>query len=324
MEGLARWLDSYSVSSPWLYALAAAVALFLIFLPAIKKRPGLAVDLHFWTPRVAFRSRRLWVMSVPAIVVSLLLAAALAEPRVTVTPNISIYGKPVIAVVDVSGSMGAQPKKFIGGKPNTDVRTSYEKARDIFNDLIGRRPDVNFALLLYSTENYVARTFSYKNELLMDTLENKAEVFYISTGTRTADALARARVFLTQNVLGKDKAIVLISDLQADTEAMLRTAEEMERETAMEIKVYVIVITADGQKPADAALSAGDQVKMVEMNDKAGIDGIVDEISKMQNSPIRREQVAQKQSVIPHLVFPALVLILGGLALTETRFRKIP
>jgi von Willebrand factor type A domain len=322
MEELSRWLASCDVVSPWLFGIAAALTLLLIFLPGLRKRRGLALDLRHWAPRVEFKSRRILVFALLAAAASLLLAAAVAEPQVTVKPSISIYGKPVVAVVDVSGSMSSKPKVYVGGVPNLDQRSSYEKARDIFLDLIGRRPDVNFALELYSTESYIARYFSYKNELLRDTIENKQEIEYISTGTRTADALAKARKFLTDNVQGKDKAIVLISDLEADLDAMVQTAEEMERDLAAGIKIYVIIVT--GAKPLGTGLDQVKEIKEVVMDDKAGIDEIVKDLSDMQNAPLRHEEVVQKESLIPFVLLPALLLMLAALVLSETRFRKIP
>jgi hypothetical protein len=322
MEELGGWLAASGVVSPWPFGIAAALTLLLIFLPGLRKKRGLALDLRYWEPHIEFKSRRILVFALLSAAATLFITAGLAEPYLTVKPSVSIYGKPVVAVVDISGSMGAKPKAFVNGSANPDQRNGYEKARDIFLDLIGRRPDVNFALLLYSTESYIARYFSYKNELLTDSVENEQEIAYISTGTRTAEALAKARTFIAQNVQGPDKAIVLISDLNGDLQALTAMVEELERDLSAGIKIYVIIITDDNQKPALPVQVAG--VEMVEMNDKAGIDQIVKELSTMQPSPLRQEESVQKQSLIPVVVLPGLALILAALVLSETRFRKIP
>lgn len=319
MEELGKFLASCEFTFPLYFWIGGALALLLIFFPVTGRKRGLAIDLQYWQARIAFKSKRALIFSILVTITSILIALALSDPQITVKPSVSIYGKPVVAVVDVSGSMQSKVRSYGA----VDLRTGYEKARDIFQDLIGRRPDVNFALLLYSTESYVARYFSYKNELLKDTVENKQEIDYISTGTRTATALAKARKFLTDNIQGKDKAIVLISDLTGDLQAMVATAEEMERDFYAGIKIYVIVITPDNKIPTNAPTRL-EGVEMVEMNDKAGIDQIVKEISDMQNSPIRQEEVVQKQSLIPFVILPGLALILAALVLTETRFRKIP
>ncbi len=321
MEELTRFLASCEFATPLYFGIGGVLVLLLIFFPVLRKRRGLAIDLQYWKPRVAFKSKRVWVLSIPVVIISILMAGVLSDPQVTTSPVASIYGKPVMTVVDVSGSMEAKPKPRM-----EDQRTNYEKAREAFYDLIGRRPDVNFGLLLYSTERYIARHFLYKNELFKDTLDNKEEIDYISTGTRTAEALVKAREFLTDNIEDKaDKAIILISDLEADLDAMLRMAEEIEKDILAGIKVYVIVV---GQAKTGAAYvgsqSQTEGLKIVNMNDGYGIDQICEEISAMQISPIREEEVLLKKSLIPFLIAPALGVFSLCLILGETRFRKIP
>jgi hypothetical protein len=325
VEDLVRYLASTEFASPgWLW-IAGPLALLLIFLPIRRKAAGLGADLVYWRPRLALKSPRLGVQSALVILATLLLAVALADPQVTVKPSVSIYGKPVMTVIDVSGSMESKVRRRASDTGPVDLRTSFEKARDIFHDLIARKPDVNFGLLLYSTESYVARLFSYKNELLRDTVENKEEVEYISTGTRTAAALGKARSFFAKTITGKEKAIVLITDLDADFEAMVEMAEEMERDLWAGIRIYVIIITGD-KKPSDYGIvqSQVEGITMVEMNDKLGIDEICAKLSEMPRSPIRQEEVLLRTSLIPFLAVPALVLIGLSLLLGETRWLKIP
>ena len=319
MEELTRFLASYEFATPLYFWVGGAFVLLLIFFPVLRKRRGLAIDLQYWKGKVAFKSKRVQVLSILVVIASILMAGVLSDPRLAARPTASIYGKPVMVVVDISGSMEAKPKRRL-----EDQRTSFEKARTIFEELIGRRPDVNFGLIFYSTENYVARYFAYKNELLKDTIENREEINYISTGTRTHEALAKAREFLTDNIADEaDKAIVLISDLEADLEAILRMGEEMERVIAAGIKIYAIVIGEEKQEAVDVPRII-EGVKMVDMYDRDGIDQICEEISAMQISSIREEEGLLKKSLIPFLILPALGVISLCLILGETRFRKIP
>lgn len=318
MEELAKFLASCEFATPLYFWIGGALVLLLIFFPVLRKRRGLAIDLQYWKEKVAFKSKRVWVLSILVAIASILMAGVLSDPQFTTISIDSIYGKPVMVVVDISGSMEAKPKPRL-----EDQRTNFEKARTIFEELIDRRPDVNFGLIFYSTENYVARYFAYKNELLKDTIENREEINYISTGTRTHEALAKARQFLTDNIADEaDKAIVLISDLEADLEAILRMSEEMERVTAAGIKIYAIVIGEEKQEAVDVPQIEG--VKMVDMYDRDGIDQICEEISAMQISSIREEEGLLKRSLIPFLILPALGVISLCLILGETRFRKIP
>ncbi len=322
-----QWLASvggaaFDASTPWLFVVAMGIALAILFAPSRRQGSALALNWRHWAAHIEFKSSRLLILSPLAVAGCLFVAAGLADPQVTTKPTYSIYGKPVIAVVDISGSMGAAPRRWAGDPMPTDRRNGYEKARDVFNDLIGRRPDVNFALLLYSTERYVARYFTYKNELLADTIDNKKEIADISTGTRTAQALVAARQFLTDHVAGKDKAIVLISDLDGDLEAMLQMSEEMEREVLAGIRVYVIAITSE-KKPATQPRKI-DGVEFVAMDDSAGIDRILRDISDMSSAPLRQEAIPQKTSLIPYFALPGLGIVLAAVFLTENRFCKIP
>jgi hypothetical protein len=226
----------------------------------------------------------------------------------------------VMVVVDVSGSM-----EYKGTAADAGLSTR-EKARMVFDDLLSRDMKVDFGLLLYSTENYIARYFAFRQELFTDTLHNDEEVAFIATGTRTAEALARARTFLLENVTAKDKAIILISDLEADMEATLQMSEELERDILNGIKVYVILTGRDtGRWPKPPPTQAPvEGVTLVAMDNTQGIDQICAEIRGMESSPTREEEVVVNKSLVPFLIPPILALITVSLLLSETVLRKIP
>lgn len=320
MEEVNEFLAACEFDSPLLFWIGTAAALLFLFFPLFKKRRGLALDLGTWQRRVDLRSRRRWVLPVLVAVTTLLMAAVLADPRVATRQSVSIYGKPVMLVIDISGSM--EYRGFWG----TERFSPLEKARLVFDDLLRRDIKADFGLLLYSTENYVARYFALRQELLADTLENDEEVAFIATGTRTAEALAKARTFFLEKVDAKEKAIVLISDLEADPEAVLQMAEEMERAVLAGIKVYVIVTEADRRRlpGAQASQSPVEGVTMVEMDDGQGIDRICAEIAAMESSPVREEEMPVKKSLVPFLIPPTLGFITLCLALSDTCFRKLP
>lgn len=316
MEEPAKSLASCEFSTPLYFGIGVALVLLLIFLPRARKTRGLAIDLQYWKPKVAFESKRVWVLSIPVIIISVLMAGVLSDPRIPTRPLASIYGKPVMLVVDVSGSMVAD----IGGQPQ---RTGFEEAREAFDDFIARRAEVNYCLVIYTTENYVARYFTYKNELFADTLDNTEEINYISAGTRTAEALAKARQFLADNIENEaDKAIVLIYDMQTDLKAMLEMAEEMDRILRAGINLYIITIGAEERGAVAIPEMSG--LKIVDIDDEDGIDQICEEISAMRSSPVREEEGLLKKSLIPFFILPALGALTLCLLLGETRFRHIP
>ena len=330
MEELIESVGSSELTSPLSFWIGSVLLLLLIFFPRRRGKRGLAFDIQYWKRRIAFTSKRVWVLSILVAIASILMAAVAADPQILARQRVRIYGKPVMLVIDVSGSMDAQPLWGLRRDAGPiDERTNFEKARDIFNDVVGRRPDVNFGLLPFSTENYIARYFTYKNELFEDTLDNKEEISFISTGTRITEALAKAHRFLEESFphprgAEPDKAILLISDLETDDEAAVEMADEIERARWAGINVYVILIQRRALHGRPAALPPIKVVDIVDMNDPEGIDQVCEEIATLPSSPIREEETLLKKSLIPFLVPAILGLIVLCLTLSETRFRTIP
>ncbi len=326
MEELKALLAACEFASPLAFWIGGALALAAIFIPWRRRTKSMPLDFAFWQSRLSLKSRQLWVMPSLLVVVTLLLALALSTPCLATITRVPLSGKPVMAIVDVSGSMGIEPGKYSkqAEKP-ADARTNFEKAHAVFDDLIGRWPDVDFGLVIYSTENYIARYFAYKNELLQDTMDNRAEIDFISSGTRPVEAMVRARQFLMSHVKGKDKAIVLISDLDVDFMTLLAIGEEAQKDQLAGIKLYVLFIgeILPAENPGGSpAIPAG--LRIVSMYDKAGIDEMCLELSRMQSSPMEEEESLAKASLIPHLVWPALGLMIVCLVLSETALRRIP
>jgi hypothetical protein len=320
MEELSKVLSTFEIGSPLRAWIGGALALLIVFFPLFKKTRGMALDLGSWQRTIALQSKWRWTLPVLVAVATILMAVVMADPQVTTRESVPVYGKPVMVVIDVSGSMEYT------GRAGTEGLSPLEKGRKVFYDLLGRNPEADFGLLLYSTERYVARYFAFRQELLTDTLENDQEVEFIATGTRTAEALARARTFLLENMDVDDRAIVLISDMEADAEAVLQTAEELERNALAGIKVYVIITKADRRRTRGEQGNPTpiDGVRMVEMDDRQGIDEICAEIAAMKSVPVREEETLVKKSLIPFLSPLTLGLITLSLALSETCLRKLP
>ncbi|MFC2026537.1 VWA domain-containing protein [Chloroflexota bacterium] len=217
-------------------------------------------------------------------------------------------------VVDVSGSM-------IGATEFQPQQSGREVTIAAFNELINRRANIGFGLMIFSTDSYIARYFTYKNELFRGTLENKKEIDRIAQGTHAAEALKKARLFFSDNIEGEDKAIVLISDFNIDPKLALEMVEEIERDLLAGINLY-LVTTGGEQIMVTIPQMSG--LKIVDINDKYGIDKMYEELSAMQSTVIREKEGLLKETLIPFLILPALGIISLCLILSETHFRKIP
>jgi hypothetical protein len=323
METLGRILASWEgeFASPHLFWITGALALICIFFPVLWKRNGIRLDLAFWKKKIRFRGKASWIMPLLIAATTLLLAASLADPQILMKRTIPIYGKPALVVVDVSGSMG-----YVGRR-GQDL-TGYEKAHEVLNEVFAGDLEADFGLLFFSSENYIARYFASKKELLRDTLEVTEEIREISYGTRAAEALALARRFLSEKVQAKARALVLISDLQESPSASAETALELEKILKAGIKVYVILMVQEtwweANKGAQEPPIQLQGLDIVEMDDGYGISRIRREIASMASSAIKEETVLSRTSLIPYLIPPLLGLVALCLVLSETYFRRIP
>ncbi len=329
MAELTRMLASWTFTSLIGLSLGGALLLLFTILRPRYSREGLAFELGYWARQVDLRSRRAWIMTLLAVMITALLAAGLGAPKVTARERVSIYGKPVMTVVDVSGSMDYRARlrsTTPGGPVQREERSNIEKARAIFQDVLSRDLGVHYGLLLYSTEHYIARHFAFKRALLRDTLENDEEITFISTGTRTADALGTARRYLTEHAASGDKAILLISDMQGDLEAMVAMAEEMENCQCAGIKLYAIVIGLDSERAIGRRTPPPqvDGVMMVEMNDQPGIEALCRELVAMRDSPVNSEETPVRKNVTPFLAAASLGLAMLCVGLSEGCWRRIP
>lgn len=298
MEELSGYLTYHVFDTPLYFWISGFLVLLIIFFPWFKKRKGLAINLQYWKGKVVFKSNRIWTLSIPIIIASVLIAGALSSPQIIKKPIITIYGYPVVLVLDISASMG------IG----YSALTSFVEASEAYQYAIAQRGDINLGLILFSTENYVARFFINKDELLQDAI-NLNEIAYLSKGTRIAEALIKARQFIIESASGNDKAIILISDMDADTGEGQRIAEEKAQISLAGIKLF-IVATGVGRTQASVY---------------AIVDQIFEDINSMQMSPIRQEEGNPIiKSMVPLFILPVLGIIVFCMILSETCLRKIP
>lgn len=312
MAGLINFFGSWNLASPLFFWLAGALCLLLIFIPWSRRRRGLALELEPLRNRVRLENKRVWMVAPLAVLCVLLIAGALSGPRMTEETTTHVYGYPVMLVVDVSGSMGA----------GTNEPSGYEQSLEVFNNLVSLRGNINFGLIIFSAEDYVARYFVNKNELFLDTLQNKADIIDIANGTRPTDALEKSRQFLTQYIEGGGKAIIFISDLNVAGQEATDLAQEITRISLSGINLYILATGEKDLRTAQIPQVPG--VQVIDMNDKAGIDQMLQEIYSMQMPVIREEKSQTEKNLVPFLVLPALAVLTLCLVLSETRFRKIP
>jgi hypothetical protein len=292
--------------------MAFGIMIILIFLPRYVNKELFAFDLRYWTRKIPLKNNKVWILIIPIIIVVILLAGVFSEPKVAEKQITRVYGSPVMIIVDVSSSMG------VGYTNNT----GYDNAYNAFSQLVAERGDVNFGLLLFSEENYIARYFTNKNELFKDSLENEEEILDFATSTNVVDALKTARFFITNNLAGINTAIILISDLDFTKDQWREAILELVLISLDDIDTYVIA-TGNGFafKNNFPELS---NLKVFDSMESDSIHWIYKELALMKLVPIMEEEDFEKKSIVPFFTIPALIMIIVCIILSETLFRKIP
>jgi hypothetical protein len=318
MEAITNFFTSLELTIPVYLWIAGGLTLLLVILARVTRRHGYAVDLQYWQDRVDMKSRRYWMMGVPVIIASLLMIGVLAQPQLTTRPITKIYGHPVMLVVDISSSMGMSY--------STD--TPFGRSYEIFSDLISRRGDLNFGLMMFSSDIYIARYFINKDELFRDSLENRKEIAYLSIGTRVADALSEAREYMMEKIDGDDMAVILITDMDVSHGEARKIVTEINTMAIEGITTYIIApgdsIEITQRRIASSSIEETTTFNSVAMDDIEGINRICEEIAETRLAMIREDEGLEKDSLMPYLVLPALGIVGLCLILSETRFQKIP
>jgi len=251
-------------------------------------------------------------MTVPVVIITILMAGVLSEPQVTTKTVTNVYGYPVMLVVDISGSMDIDSKQ----------KSGYEQSLRVFRDLISRRGDINYGLLLCSTETYIARYFINKEELFQDTLENTDDVIELSMGTRVDEGLKKARQFLNNKLPLGAKTIILISDINFDSKTLVYTIQEMIKISLSDINLYVVVTGKDSNVVNE--IPRLKKLKFLDMENEDSINNMCEEISSMQMNRIRVEENLIKKDLTALLILTIIVIIIISLVFSATALRKVP
>ncbi len=313
MEKLIEFLSTIKLDTPLYFLIALAVGILLFLFPIWKKK-RLSVDMGYWEKKLTFKSNRLLIFFVPVMLVLVLLSFSIAGLKQTQTETVDIYGIPVMLVVDISASMEG----------------STSRTLEAYYNLLDNRGNINFGLTVFASKSYVVRYFVNKDELLSDMLEDETYIRRISGGTYIAQALEAADEYLNENSdEDSDKAIILISDLNTDSQSEwdnILTA--MESITERGTKIYMVFsgwddqFTLEGQSLENITNISG--VEIIDLDDEAGITQICENISENSLTLIRTEETSEDEDINQLAVYPAIGAILVCLILSETWFRKIP
>ena len=329
------------LASPWFLALLALLPLVLprwrrADRQAAVRFPTLAV-LRAVAPAGA--ARRRVVLGLLRAAAFALLVVALARPQMgAAETKLHREGVDVVLAVDVSGSMLAED--FTLGKERA---SRVDVVKSVVKEFVAARPEDRIGLILFAARAYTQCPLTLDHGWLLQNLD-RAKVGMIEDGTAVGSAIASATNRLRAST-AKGKFVVLLTDGQSNAG---RVTPETAAEAAatLGIKVYTVGAGTRGMAPYPAQDMFGNKVyrpmavdidedtlkrvaqktgaRYFRATDTQSLRDIYAEIDRAEKTPFEAPQFLDYRELYPWLAWPALVLLLMEVGLSETLLRKLP
>ena len=263
------------------------------------------------------------------------LAVALARPQSgRKFQEVLSEGIDIILVLDISGSMRAEDFK---------PQNRLHVAKEVIKDFIKGRQTDRIGLVVFSQQSFTQCPLTLDYGILLNFLD-KVDFGMIEDGTAIGMALANAVNRLRESK-AKSKIIVLLTDgINNAGEINPLTAAEVAK--TMGVKIYTI----GAGKPGSALYPIQDPIfgkryvymkneideeslrqiaqitegQYFRAKDERGLKAIYDQISQMEKTEIKVKEYMQYNELFGYFASLGLILFVGEIVLTNTRFRRIP
>jgi Ca-activated chloride channel family protein len=333
---------TFQFAAPWLLTLLLIIPLLAYVLQRKQARHQTA-SLRFANVNL-LRQQRTWRATLrPLLTVSRLLALALlivglARPQLAQAKEI-VHGEGVDIVIaqDISGSMASldfQPQNRL------------EAAKTVVQDFISRRTYDPIGLVVFAHEAFNQSPMTTDHAVLNRLLNQikLAPDLKLVDGTAIGLGLANAANMLKDSQ-AKSRVVILLTD-GANNAGEIAPETAAEAAQALGIKVYTIGMGRPGQVPVpvtnffggqeivyqESDLDEGLLQKIAQQTggqyfratDTADLQRIYDHINQLEKSQIEITRYSDSIELMVFALVPALALVLGEQALSQTLFRRIP
>jgi Ca-activated chloride channel family protein len=333
---------TFQFAVPWLLTLLLIIPWLAYVLQRQQARHQTAA-LRF-TRVSLLRQKRTWRTTLrPLLTVSRLLALALlivglARPQLAQAKEI-VHGEGVDIVIaqDISGSMASldfQPQNRL------------EAAKAVVQDFISRRTYDRIGLVVFAHEAFSQSPMTTDHAVLNRLLNQikLAPDLKLADGTAIGLGLANAANMLKDSQ-AKSRVVILLTD-GANNAGEIAPETAAEAAQALGIKVYTIGMGRPGQVPVpvtnffggqeivyqESDLDEGLLQKIAQQTggqyfratDTADLQRIYDHINQLEKSQIEITRYSDAIELMVFALVPALALMLGEQALSQTLFRRIP
>jgi Ca-activated chloride channel family protein len=285
------------------------------------------------------RSRPGRWQSLFALLALAFLIVGLARPQLgTRTTTIEASGVDMVLALDCSGSMEALDFKLNGHPANR-----LEIVKSVVSKFIDDRPNDRIGLIGFAGAPYLVSPLTLDHDWLQQNLE-RVQIGAVEDGTAIGSAIAAGANRLRDQP-GKSKVLVLLTDGQNNAGKVTPLAAA-EAAKALGAKVYTIAAGARGEAPIPVTDAFGEKrLAMAKVDvDESSLRKIAEEtggkffratdtdslrrtyaeIDRLEKTTQHINKFEQRTELFPWAVLPALGLLGTGLALHQTRFRRLP
>ncbi|MEA1927406.1 MAG: VWA domain-containing protein, partial [Candidatus Auribacterota bacterium] len=270
----------------------------------------------------------------------LLLVLALARPQKGIRETrITTEGIDIMLTVDVSTSMLAEDFT-LGGKR----RNRLEVARQVIADFIRERSGDRIGMVVFAGQAYTQCPLTIDYSVLLELLD-KVEIEMIKDGTAIGTAISTSLNRLRESE-AKSKIIILLTDGdnnagKIDPQTAARMAE------ALDIKIYTIGIGSKGPVPYPVrnpwtgnteyrrveiplnetslkAIAAATGGEFYLASNTGMLEKVFSRIDELEKTTGEEVIYTEYNELFPYFIGLGFLLLLVGVFLANTRYRRLP
>lgn len=264
---------------------------------------------------------------------------ALARPQSPMEEaEIITEGIDIVLAVDVSTSMRAEDFVLHGQRQNR-----LEVVKDVVKEFIQKRHSDRIGMVVFAGRAYTICPLTLDYQWLLQNLE-RVRIAMVEDGTAIGSGI-NAALNRLKNTEAKSKIIILLTDGRNNA-GKISPLTAAEAAKALKIRVYAIGAGSEDPVPypftdafgrtvyrpvrievddytlAKIALITGG--KYYNANDTKALRDIYAEIDRLEKVPIKERGYFEYKELFPFFLIPGLLLLLLGIVLDNTVFRKIP
>lgn len=334
--------ETFLFAQPWLLLLLFALPLLAILRGARGAAP--AVVFSSLAPLLLLGKRRRasaggWLTTLMLVALALFIVG-MARPQAGRTlTHVEASGIDIMLALDVSRSMLAED--FTIGK---DRANRLEAVKQVTEKFIKARPNDRLGIVAFAGKPYLVSPLTLDHDWLLQNLE-RIQIGLVEDGTAIGSAIASATNRIKDRE-AKSKIVVLLTD--GDNNAgKISPATAAEAAKALGIKVYTICAGTKGYAPIPVqdpfsgrivyrnVLMTVNEESLKEIakltdaqfyraTDTKSLTQIFEEIDKLEKSTTQLSQYKEYRELFPWFVGAGGVLMLLGLTLGETLWRRLP